>query len=133
MVSKQDAPCNDFFLPSPLTSNIRYSSLRQEEERFLYALVDGRKEKLGNFRVEPPGLFRGRGAHPKMGKLKARIFPEDITLNMSKKAAVPQVPDIGDGKKHKCALSSPSLSVALSPLPAPSLVLGGAPSSTRTP
>ena len=38
-----------------------------------------------------------------MGKLKARIFPEDITLNMSKKAAVPEVPDIGDGKKHKCA------------------------------
>jgi DNA topoisomerase-1 len=58
------------------------------EEPYLYALVDGRKEKVGNFRVEPPGLFRGRGAHPKMGKLKARIFPEDVSLNMSKKAKV---------------------------------------------
>ena len=38
----------------------------------MHAIVDGRKEKLGNFRVEPPGLFRGRGQHPKMGKLKVR-------------------------------------------------------------
>ena len=62
------------------------------EEPYLYALVDGRKEKVGNFRVEPPGLFRGRGAHPKMGKLKARIFPEDVSLNMSKKAKVRSAP-----------------------------------------
>jgi DNA topoisomerase-1 len=33
-------------------------------------MVDGRKEKIGNFRVEPPGLFRGRGDHPKTGMLK---------------------------------------------------------------
>ena len=26
--------------------------------------------QVGNFRVEPPGLFRGRGEHPKMGKIK---------------------------------------------------------------
>lgn len=32
--------------------------------------------------MEPPGLFRGRGDHPKMGKLKARIYPEDITINI---------------------------------------------------
>jgi hypothetical protein len=56
------------------------------EEPFLHAIVDGRKEKLGNFRVEPPGLFRGRGKHPKMGQLKKRMIPEDITLNMSKGA-----------------------------------------------
>jgi len=71
------------------------------EAPFMHATVDGQKEKLGNFRVEPPGLFRGRGEHPKMGQLKARIFPEDVTLNLSKKAPVPPVPDIGDGKKHK--------------------------------
>ena len=71
------------------------------EQPYLHATVDGRKEKLGNFRVEPPGLFRGRGAHPKMGKLKARIWPEDITLNMSKNAKVPPVPDLGDGKVHQ--------------------------------
>lgn len=40
------------------------------EEKYMYAMVDGRKEKVGNFRIEPPGLFRGRGAHPKTGCLK---------------------------------------------------------------
>merc|ERR1719253_2447217 len=71
------------------------------EEPFAFAVVDGRKEKLGNFRVEPPGLFRGRGEHPKMGTLKARIQPEDVTLNLSEDAEVPPVPDLGDGIKHK--------------------------------
>jgi DNA topoisomerase-1 len=28
--------------------------------------------QVGNFRVEPPGLFRGRGEHPKMGMIKVR-------------------------------------------------------------
>lgn len=26
-----------------------------------FALLDGYKQKIGNFRIEPPGLFRGRG------------------------------------------------------------------------
>lgn len=43
-------------------------------ERYGYCLLDGKKEKIGNFRVEPPGLFRGRGQHPKMGSLKACDF-----------------------------------------------------------
>lgn len=42
------------------------------EEPFKYCLLDGRKEKVGNFRVEPPSLFRGRGEHPKTGMLKVR-------------------------------------------------------------
>jgi DNA topoisomerase IB len=62
------------------------------EEKYMYALVDGRKEKVGNFRVEPPGLFRGRGEHPKMGKLKARIYPRDITINIGKGVPVPSHP-----------------------------------------
>jgi DNA topoisomerase-1 len=37
---------------------------------YITCLLDGRKEKIGNFRVEPPGLFRGRGEHPKKGALK---------------------------------------------------------------
>lgn len=43
------------------------------EEKYGFATVDGRKEKVGNFRVEPPGLFRGRGAHPKAGCLKVCV------------------------------------------------------------
>lgn len=42
--------------------------------------------------MEPPGLFRGRGEHPKMGKLKKRIFPGDITINIGEGAAVPTHP-----------------------------------------
>ncbi len=42
------------------------------EAKYMTCLLDGRKEKIGNFRVEPPGLFRGRGEHPKKGALKVR-------------------------------------------------------------
>ncbi len=38
-----------------------------------FALVDGAREKVGNYRVEPPGLFRGRGAHPKTGMIKVCV------------------------------------------------------------
>lgn len=38
--------------------------------------------QVGNFRVEPPSLFRGRGEHPKMGKIKQRVYPRDITINI---------------------------------------------------
>lgn len=48
--------------------------------------------QVGNFRVEPPGLFRGRGEHPKMGKLKKRVYPGDITINIGKGEAIPEHP-----------------------------------------
>lgn len=64
------------------------------EKPYLYALVDGRQEKLGNFRAEPPGLFLGRGEHPLKGTLKNRLRPEDITLNIGQDAPVP-IPNIG--------------------------------------
>jgi DNA topoisomerase-1 len=38
-----------------------------------YCYLDGRKEKVGNYRIEPPGLFRGRGEHPKTGKFGSKI------------------------------------------------------------
>jgi DNA topoisomerase I len=42
----------------------------EAEAKYQTCLLDGRKEKVGNFRIEPPGLFRGRGEHPKKGALK---------------------------------------------------------------
>ena len=80
--------------------------------KFGYALIDGRVEKvtncppyfmiinfslisyqqMGNFNMEPPGLFRGRGEHPKTGKLKTRCFPESVSLNISEDACVPICP-----------------------------------------
>ncbi len=58
--------------------------------RFGYAIVDGHIEKVGNYNMEPPGTFRGRGEHPKMGKLKQRVAPEQVSLNLSQCAAVPR-------------------------------------------
>ncbi|EOA12470.1 hypothetical protein CARUB_v10025842mg [Capsella rubella] len=70
------------------------------EEKYMWAIVDGVKEKVGNFRVEPPGLFRGRGEHPKMGKLKKRIRPCEITLNIGKDAPIPECPITGESWKE---------------------------------
>ncbi|TKA65205.1 hypothetical protein B0A55_09006, partial [Friedmanniomyces simplex] len=65
----------------------------EKETAFMYCMWDGRKQKVGNFRVEPPGLFRGRGEHPKTGKFKKRVTPEQITINIGKEAMVPKPPD----------------------------------------
>ncbi|KAK3278754.1 DNA topoisomerase 1 [Cymbomonas tetramitiformis] len=67
-----------------------------EEEPFTHAMIDGKKEKVGNFRVEPPGLFRGRGEHPKMGKLKERIKPKDVIINIGRDSPVPACPIPGE-------------------------------------
>jgi len=63
------------------------------ENKYGWALLDGRKEKVGNFRIEPPGLFRGRGEHPKTGTLKRRVYPENVTINIGENAAIPPPPE----------------------------------------
>lgn len=54
------------------------------QKEYGFCLMDGHKEKIGNFKIEPPGLFRGRGDHPKQGMLKRRTQPEDVIINCSK-------------------------------------------------
>ncbi|RVW97409.1 DNA topoisomerase 1 beta [Vitis vinifera] len=61
----------------------------KQEDKYMWAVVDGVKEKVGNFRVEPPGLFRGRGEHP-----------SDITINIGKEAPVPECPIPGERWKE---------------------------------
>jgi len=63
------------------------------EAPYTTCLWDGRKEQVGNFRVEPPGLFRGRGEHPKTGRVKKRVTPEQIVINIGKDAIVPAPPE----------------------------------------
>lgn len=53
------------------------------KEIYGYAVVDGIKMALGNYVVQPPGLYTGHGEQPLRGKIKGRIRPEDITLNLS--------------------------------------------------
>ncbi|XP_047070335.1 DNA topoisomerase 1 beta-like [Lolium rigidum] len=72
----------------------------EQEKKFMWAFLDGVEEKVGNFRVEPPGLFRGRGEHPKMGRLKRRIRPSDITINIGEGAPVPVCPILGESWKE---------------------------------
>jgi DNA topoisomerase-1 len=68
-------------------------ALKDEQEApYQYCIWDGRKQKVGNFRVEPPSLFRGRGEHPKTGRVKTRVQPEQITINIGKDAKVPPPP-----------------------------------------
>lgn len=53
-------------------------------------MIDDTLEKVAGYGIELPTLFKGRGKHPKAGKLKARILPEVITLNLSEDAPVPK-------------------------------------------
>merc|ERR1712059_240152 len=61
-------------------------------EEFGTANMDGHMEKIGNFRTEPPSLFRGRGEHPKQGRIKHRIEAEDIIINCSEDSKIPEPP-----------------------------------------
>lgn len=67
-------------------SNIKEYQREEAEntrEKYGYCLVDGNREKIGNFKIEPPGLFFGRGNHPKTGTVKNRVLPEHVTINCS--------------------------------------------------
>ena len=62
----------------------------ENEEPYMYCIIDGNQQKVGNYKIEPPGIFLGRGSHPKIGKIKKRIYPEDIILNLDKEAQIPK-------------------------------------------
>lgn len=59
-------------------------------EVYSLALMDGVSEKISNYLVEPPGIFRGRGNHPLIGKLKGRILPENVSINVGPDNPVPK-------------------------------------------
>lgn len=71
-------------------------ALKKENEALLaqygYAIVDKQREKIEKFKIEPPGLFRGRGERSNIGKLKRRIMPEDVIINCSNDSKVPEPP-----------------------------------------
>jgi DNA topoisomerase-1 len=67
------------------------------EEPYKFCIIDGVQQQVGNYKIEPPGIFLGRGTHPKIGKIKKRIMPEDVTINISKDAKIPE-PNV---KGHK--------------------------------
>jgi DNA topoisomerase-1 len=60
------------------------------EEPYKNCIIDGGQLKIDNFKIEPPGIFIGRGTHPKSGKIKKRIRPEDVTINLDKESPIPK-------------------------------------------
>ncbi|XP_049822944.1 DNA topoisomerase I, mitochondrial isoform X2 [Aethina tumida] len=86
------------------------AALKEKNEALLkeygFCMLDGHKEKIGNFKIEPPGLFRGRGEHPKMGMLKRRVEAEDIIINCSKNSNIPKPPE---GHKWKEVRHDPTV------------------------
>jgi len=49
-----------------------------------YAVIDGVKIPIGGYAVQPPGLYIGHGNHPLRGRIKKRIQPTDVIINVSK-------------------------------------------------
>jgi DNA topoisomerase-1 len=65
----------------------------KKEDKYKTAIIDGQIQKVGNYRIEPPGIFLGRGCNKNLGKIKRRIYPEDITINIGKDVKIPSVSD----------------------------------------
>jgi DNA topoisomerase-1 len=64
--------------------------IREErKEHYGWATVDGARMEIGNYAVEPPSVFMGRGKHPMRGHWKPAIITKDVTLNLSPDAPTP--------------------------------------------
>lgn len=48
-----------------------------------HAILNGKKQPLGMYQIEPPGILITRGANPLLGCWKYRVKPEGVTLNHS--------------------------------------------------
>lgn len=62
----------------------------EKDDKYKIALINGKEEEVGNFRIEPPGLFIGRGDNPNIGKIKRRLYPEDVIINIGKNTPPPE-------------------------------------------
>jgi len=61
-------------------------------ERHSSCWIDGRRETITTWKMEPPGVFLGRGNHPLRGKFRRRVVPEDVVLNLGEGVRVPKLP-----------------------------------------
>lgn len=66
---------------------------------YTFCLIDGVTEKVANYNIEPPGIFRGRGEHPHAGKIKSRIVPEYVSINVGLDDPIPPCPIAGHAWK----------------------------------
>jgi DNA topoisomerase-1 len=73
----------------------RNKKVKMEERKmeYGYAMLDGVRERVGNFIIEPAAIFYGRGNNPKRGKIKPDINPEEVTINVGPHDLVPKPPN----------------------------------------
>src|SRR4030042_402324 len=69
--------------------DLRKVEREANKERYGYAVINGERCELGNYTVEPSGIFMGRGQHPFRGKWKEGPRHSDIELNLSPDAPKP--------------------------------------------
>jgi len=69
--------------------------IKTEEKKaeYGYAIVNGIKEKIGAFIIEPSSIFLGRGKNKISGSIKRNIRPEEVTINVGKSDKQPIPPD----------------------------------------
>lgn len=71
-------------------------SIKQKKESdkatFGWAMLDGKKQPLGAFLIEAPGIFIARGNSPLLGLWKDRIQPEDVIINWCSDKPAPKAP-----------------------------------------
>lgn len=79
----------------PTREEKRAKLIRNEERKRQYgwAKLDNNLEQVGNFTVEPVGLFMGRGKNPLRGKIKKEVNPENVTINIGVDDPIPAAPD----------------------------------------
>jgi len=61
---------------------------RETKELYGYAIIDGIKTPIVS-NIQPPSLFAGHGKSPNRGRIKGRILPSDIILNISEDSQPP--------------------------------------------
>ncbi len=77
---------------TPEAKKARRIANAEKKREYGYAFIDGHREELGNFAVEPQGLFMGRGMNPNRGKIKPEIKPNEVTLNLGPRDPLPKAP-----------------------------------------
>lgn len=64
------------------------------KEEYGFAIVDGKKQPLNTYILEPEGIYMGRGASPLRGMWKYALTPEDVEINyIGPKENCPKAPD----------------------------------------
>lgn len=84
---------------SKIFKYVRHCGIRYEEDtedtvslrkRCRFAIVNGEQEFVSGFEIPHPRIFLG--LDEKIGMVKDRVFPEDVTINIGEESPVPDCP-----------------------------------------